>query len=119
MRWSSAYEILNLLTGPSYKQIQTTWEMEVCTGFVEFGTHLVHEMGSNLHILVYLPQNFLTVVQGEGRKKVEGGGGKTHFLTFRTQTFQITDIIKFTITCNQRSYYSSAKKKADISWLLS
>jgi len=43
MRRSSAYEILNLLTGPSYKQIQTTWEMEVCTGYVEFGTHLVYE----------------------------------------------------------------------------
>lgn len=67
-------------------------------------------MGSNLCILAYLPQNFLTVVEG-GEKKAEGGGGKTHFFTFKAQTFQITDIIKFTIASSQRSYYSSAKKK--------
>lgn len=75
-------------------------------------TWYLRPMGSNLCILAYLPQNFLTVVEGEG-EKAEGGGGKAHFFTFRIQTFQFTDIIRFTITTSQRSYYSSEKKKKE------
>lgn len=58
---------------------------------------------------------------GGGGEEGSGRRGEAHF---RIQTLQIADIIKFTITSGQRSYYSSAKKKekkmkADISWLWS
>lgn len=61
---------------------------------------------------------------GGGGEEGSGRRGEAHFFTFRIQTLQIADIIKFTITSGQRSYYSSAKKKekkmkADISWLWS
>lgn len=47
---------------------------------------------------------------GGGGEEGSGRRGEAHFFTFRIQTLQIADIIKFTITSGQRSYYSSAKK---------
>ena len=73
---------------------------------------------SNLCIWVYLTQNFLTVVPwdaGEKERDCESErerekGNKTHLCTFRTETVQFTDIIKFTIISSQSSSYSSGKK---------
>lgn len=72
---------------------------------------------SDLRIQAYLPQNLLTAV-GQSKEREKGerqgereqeGDRETHFCTFRIETVQITDIIKFTITSSQSSSYSSVK----------